>query len=80
MIITDRIETRWITLIGSGMGKLRVLSDGLVEDGERTVAAVEAVIEQLHQQGWILVGQVDHPRRNSNAPKRDLFFRKSVAV
>ncbi len=76
--MTQKFETRWITLVYRGTGDLSVTSDGLIEQGIRTIADVETDLEKLCQSGWVLVCEMNHKHHNGNYPGKDLYFRRML--
>ncbi len=75
----DLFETRYITVVIFGNGRFRIMSDGLLDCGEKTYSDFEQSLDQLYRNGWELVGSVDHKLRNAPYQAMDLFFRRAAS-
>ena len=73
---TKHYETRWITVFIVGNGKLRIISDGLVNSGDWTSCELEKQMSLLNQDGWQVVSSIDRKDCSSPHPAMDLYFRR----
>ncbi len=72
------LETRCITVINWGSGKLTVQSNGLVAEGDWRAADFEKRIDRLSDDGWTMVGCMERQPKEGERTRMELYFRRQI--
>jgi hypothetical protein len=74
----QQYETRCVTLVSVSGGCSKITSDGLMANGEFSDQQIKQDLDELYNQGWVLVSTISHRVQMGILQSMDLYYRRVI--